>query len=236
MKYNVHIVDDDKLNCDLLRVLIAEHLPKLDCIAVSNTLEQAIQNETTLTSEIIFLDIELYDQSGFDLLKYVSENTAIIVVSSYGRNAVLSFNYNVIHFILKPIKEVDLLLGIKKAVHYLQEKKASNKEFKRNVVAIPFNGEIRFIKHQEIFFIEASSNYAKLHTENGQLLCSKKLKDFEEKLKDSSFLRIHNSYIVNMDHVTSYVKSKYGSLKLTTGAIIPISASRKDSVIDRLNF
>ncbi len=235
-KYKTHVVDDDELNCQLLKTMISENLAFLNCVNLSNTLEEAIKIEQRAPSDVVFLDIELFDENGYELVQFLSDDAAVVVVSAYEKNAVQAFKYNVVYFILKPVKISELINAGKKIDDFLKSLNSKTPQSRSQMLSIPHKGEILLKKFSEVLYIEASSNYSKIHTLNGSFLSSKSLKEFEEKLSGSSLIRIHNSYIVNVEHVIGYVKTKFGSLKLINKMVLPISSSRRKQVISRIGL
>ena len=222
------IVDDSSLQRLSIARLIEKH-PSLELIAeYNNAIEAKIGLETTKI-DLAFLDIEMPIMSGFDLLDDLTLKPQIIFVSGKTRYAFKAFDYDAVDYLHKPILKERFSNAVYKAVSNFKMK--NNEAFDENdFIFVKSNLKKRKVFLNDLKYIEALGDYVKLITENDSLIVLSTMKTFEGILPENRFLRIHKSYIVNLDKVVRY-NSKVIELE---NQHLPLSRNRKSQLAEAL--
>jgi two-component system, LytTR family, response regulator len=201
-------------------------------------------NETE--ADLIFIDINLGDGTGFDVLDESDAFAAqIIFTTAFDQYAVKAFRYQALDYLMKPIDSELFVDAVNQALDKVRERRSmsadqilisyGNGERK---ISIPTADGMCFVRLDSIVSFEADSSYCKVFLEDGkEILVSKPLKFFDDKLKTNvNFIRPHKSFIVNMKFVDEYLKEEGGYIKMKNGLKIPISRQKKEDVIRDLQM
>ena len=222
------IVDDSPLQRLSILRLIENH-PSLDLVAEYNNAIEAKMGIATTEIDLIFLDIEMPILSGFDLLDDISVNPQIIFVTGKTKYAFKAFDYNAVDYLRKPISKERFLNAVHKAItnYKLRNDEAFDDE---DFIFVKSNLKKRKVFLNELRYIEALGDYVKLVTEHDAMVVLSTMKAFETLLPRERFLRIHKSYIVNIDKVEKY-NSKIVELDKEE---LPLSRTRKAHLVEAL--
>ncbi|MFD2567313.1 LytR/AlgR family response regulator transcription factor [Pseudotenacibaculum haliotis] len=217
----VLIVEDVTLVADRISDLAKKYLDNC-IIKVSHTLEDARYCITEEIYDLLFLDLNLNGENGFELLKSAAaESFQTIIITANREKASIAFDFGVLDFISKPIVEERFKLSIER---FLNGHSSHREQLK--YLTIKSKGVIRLIKIQEIEFIKASGNYSEIHTiENQSFLHDKNLEKLTKILPDS-FIRIHRSYIVNKVKINKVFKHGGGKYSIELMSKEKVSLSR----------
>lgn len=237
-KLKAIIIDDEERAINTLRSLIDMYADDVDIVATCTNVPEGVKAIQTHSPSIVFLDIEMPEYNGFELLEFFREiDFEIIFVTAYNDYAIRAFEASAIDYLLKPV-DIDLLVNaiekaknkigqdhIKLKMEILREKYQSN-QFKK--IALPTSEGLFFIETKEIIYLEADGSYTEVWLSHGsKMVISKKLKFFEEVLQDDpSFFRSHRSYIVNINRINQYSKRE-SMISLENGKSVMISRNRK---------
>ncbi len=215
------------------------------CDTFTNPLE-AIPAINYLKPDCVFLDIEMPEMDGFQLLERLTfKDFDLIITSAYDNYAIKAFKEHAVDYLLKPIDSEDLLKAVNR-VHKNQKNHALGNQLKNIIRAyvpekknkrliMPLLGKTIFVNFEDILYCKSSGSYTEVHfTTNGMELLSKKLKEIEAQT-DASFFRVHNSYLVNLNYVKEYIKNDGSYLVLSNGKTIPISRAKKTELLQKLN-
>jgi len=241
---NAIIVDDEKHCREVLALLIQKHCPKLSIQAACADANTALKEIAISEPDILFLDIEMPDMNGFEMLEKIDEpNFEIIFTTAYNEYAIKAIKHSALDYLLKPIDKDELILAVKRAqkvksqkssarVDSLLEMLNSKKPLRRFGVST-LEGLI-MINIDDILFCESNSAYCKLffREQSKPLLITKTLKEVEEVLQGNDFCRIHHSYIINMKFVERYIRGEGGEVIMTNGVRLPISRTRKQDFLN----
>ena len=232
------IIDDNLVNIDLIANLVKKYCPDVNVVAECDNVETAIQKIKKLKPHILFLDVELHEKTAFDILAQINDNLIqVILITAYEKYAIPSYKFNVTDYILKPIQITEFVAAVQKCKRNLEKPARtiqSNAE-EALYIAIPHAEEIEMIEPQNIIHLDAKGNYTLIHSSGKKpYLASKTLKEFEIKLPTRYFIRVHASHIINIRHILKFYKSKNGSVQMNNGNVIPISANRKQELLDRI--
>lgn len=209
--YKAIIVDDEKLNAELLFSLIQDFIPELEVICICLNMVDALKVINDNDDLIIFLDIELGSEySGFDLLKIIKNETHnVIVVSAYPKYALEAFRASTIDFLLKPLRISELIESVEKIKRKVEvEKELKNlRVFGSQSVTIQLLNKFTVVSREEIIFVKSNDNRTQIVLSNGELLMSlERIGDVNLKLADLPFFRVHQSYIVNLNYISAITK------------------------------
>lgn len=225
---NCAVVDDSTLQ-RLSVVKLIENHQSLNLVAQYNNAIEAKEGIATSDIDLIFLDIEMPILSGFDLLDDLTAKPQIIFVTGKTKYAFKAFDYDAIHYLRKPISKERFLNAVHKAVtnYKLKNEEGFDEE---DFIFVKSNLKKRKVFLNELRYIEALGDYVKMVTEHDSLVVLSTMKAFEALLPKDRFLRIHKSYIVNLDKVIRY-NSKVIELEKEE---LPLSRNRKTDLVQAL--
>ncbi len=251
-KHSAIIIDDETQARNALRELINTDFPQIEIIGEADGVETGILAISTKKPDIVFLDINLGDGSGFDVLEQLTiKDFALIFTTAYDQYAITAFKINAIDYLLKPILEEDMKRALEKIDRQISptELTAQLELFKDMIsdtkrpslvekkIVLKDNNSIHFIKTKEIIFCKSEGPYTEFTIYPDQkILVSHNLKDYEDILDPLSFIRVHHSYIVNVDKIVRYNKGSGGTLILLGGYEIPVSQRKKEMVLELLSM
>ena len=242
------IIDDEEHCIEVLKKLLADEDGNLvEVLGSAKSLSDGIERITRLEPDLVFLDVQLGEKTGFDLLRALPEiDFEIIFTTAFERFALQAIKFSALDYLLKPIDGDDLkaavikLLGKKsrektadKIDLLLQNTQKSDCQFKK--IIVPTISGFEFLELKDIIRCESDSNYTSIHIKDKQkIVVSKTLKDFEELLNDYQFFRVHNSHLINLACIKRYHKGKGGSVVLIDGTEIEVSTRRKEDLLKKL--
>ena len=234
------ILDDEKMARENLKMILSESFPEMEIVGESGSPLMAIQTIRNLSFDVLFLDISMPLQDGFEFLEELDTiNFEIVFISAYQEYAIEAIKKSAFDYILKPIEPIELvncLLRLKSKLSdhspYVTKeelepliKKLSTPP-SDNEVIVPYAYGYKVLRSDDIALIEGNNNTTKVYlTDDSIMDSSLKIKEFEELLLESSFFRIHKSYLINLNHVKEY-NSKRGNYVITTNNI-KVDISRK---------
>lgn len=222
------IVDDSTLQ-RLSIVRLIENHPALNLVAEYNNAIEAKMGFATTEIDLIFLDIEMPILSGFDLLDDLSTKPQVIFVTGKTKYAFKAFDYNAVDYLRKPISKERFLNAVHRAITNYKLKKDEGFD-DEDFIFVKSNLKKRKVFLNDLRYIEALGDYVKLVTEHDALVVLSTMKAFETLLPTERFLRIHKSYIVNLDKVERY-NSKVIELD---NEQLPLSRNRKTDLVEAL--
>lgn len=202
-KLNAIIVDDERLARVSLKKLLEPHR-EIEVTGEANSIERALELINLDKPHLIFLDIQLSGETGFDLLELIDNSIKIVFVTAYDEYAIRAFEVNAVDYLLKPVNPERLKISIERVLssEKTQKNEAKSYEYSDSIYVKLNNYASRFIKISSITFIEPVGNYSRIVTIEGKhCLVLKTLKQWQEELPDNNFVRIHRSSIVNIEHV-----------------------------------
>ncbi len=241
------IIDDEQRARNTLSTLIKEYCPHVEIIALCANIPEGVLAINQKRPQLVFLDIEMPEYNGFELLSFFREiDFQIIFVTAYNEYALKAFEVSAVDYLLKPVDIDKLKTALDKvrqrlSSYEMQSKldvlKDSFKTGQFNRIALPVSEGLLFIEVPEIVYLEADGAYTNVWLRNGsKILVSKKLKFFEEVLEARpNFFRSHRSFIVNINCLKKYNKNE-SSLTLDNGKIAYISRERKAEFEEQLKL
>lgn len=225
---NCIVVDDSSIQRMAVVKMIEKH-PNLNLVAEYSN---AIETKTGLQHhkvDLIFLDIEMPILSGFDLLDDIEDKPGVVFVTGKTQYAFKAFNYDAVDYLQKPIQRDRFLYSVEKALLYHKVKNETVVD-EGDYIFVKSNLKKRKVHLNNLRYIMALGDYVKLITEEDSLVVLSTMKSFEAELPQDKFLRIHKSYIINLDKVDNY-----NSKNIEIGAdIIPLSRNKKHDLVQAL--
>ena len=240
------IVEDEQRSANVLKTFIERYCEGVEVISHESTVKGGTEAIERLQPDLVFLDVELPDGSGFNVLEHFPGNELnIIFVTAYEHYAFKAIKACAIDYLLKPVDIDDLVKAVNKAkleigTADVEKKKAAllynfkQKGGYHQKIALPTMEGIIFVQLQDIVLCKAEGNYTQVYLQKEpDILVSKPLSHFEEILDEQQFCRTHQSYLVNLSHVEKYIKGRGGYLIMSNGMNVEVSARLKNELLDR---
>lgn len=242
----IAVIDDEKHAGETLQWQIDRLQASSEPVKVFTDVYKALDDLPKYNPDVIFLDIEMPGLNGFQFLEKLNRpEIKVVFTTAYDRFAIKAFKVNAVDYLLKPIEDE----ALKDAIGRLKNRSDNNgsdsirhafadieKEKTSSCkIALPSAYGLDLIKCDEIIYCQSESNYTRISlTGNRKILVSKTLKEIGAMLPGSTFMRTHNSYIVNVDRIEKYIKSDGGSLQMENKDDVKISRNKKTEVLDRI--
>ena len=246
MNYTAILVDDMPTALQLLQSDLESNHPEIKIIGTAKSVVEAAKLLRTETPDILFLDIMLGDGTGFDLLEIIPDlKSKVIFVTASDEYAIKAFKFAAIDYLLKPYSDDELATAIDKAklqiapnkerISILKESLAAPSA-KPTKISLHTLEKISVVSISEIIRCESDNNNTQFFLENGKkIFVTKTLKYFADMLKDSGFMRTHQSHLVNLNYVKEFIKSDGGYLILTDNSNVPVSVRKRAEVMQAIS-
>jgi two-component system LytT family response regulator len=222
--------------------------PEVNIIACCNSAEEAKEKIILLQPQLVFLDIAMPGKTGFDLLTELNEiNFEIIFITAHNNYMTQAFHFSAVDYLLKPVDEELLAEAVKRSSKRIEAKTGNmhietflhnlehKKESQKMKLCIPSLKGFQVIDIQNIIYCEASGNYTNFHfTKIPHICASKPIHEYEELLGDSNFVRVHKSFLVNLEHIKEYIRGEGGTVILSNAHEIEVSRRKKDLLMKRM--
>jgi len=242
------IIDDVSDARQTLRADLKTYCPEIKIIGEADGVVTGAKALRKLSPDLVFLDIQMKDGSGFDLLEILGKSKfKTIFTTASDAYAIKAFRFSAVDYLLKPIDPDELMEAVKKAEAGMKDEKPgmdlladslARKGRKQTRIALSTQDKIHVVKIEVIIRCESSVNYTTFFFNTGKkLLVTKTLKEFDELLSEHNFIRVHQSHLVNADYIKEYVKTDGGYLVMTDGSDVPVSSRKRATVsewLDRL--
>lgn len=242
------IIIDDEVHClDTLSMLMSDYCPNVEIIKQCISAKQGIEAVENHHPALVFLDIEMPVMNGFDFLEHFKQIPfAVIFTTSYDQYAIKAIRFSALDYLLKPIDPKELIAAVQKVQtqKYLPVSEQfdmlmsqiKNKDGGFNKIAIPTSEGFELIPADQVVRCESDDNYTHLYLKNKtKIIACRTLKEIEEQLNNfSSFIRVHHSYMVNLNEVNKYVRGEGGYLIMNDGTTVTVSRSRKEMLLKKL--
>lgn len=243
MKYA--IIEDQEHTVTMISSIVADSFSDFVFCGTASTINKGISLLKKEKPDFVFLDVHLNDGESFQILQeFPSPNFKIIFVTSYSKFAVNAFNFSAIDFVLKPFTSNDITNAIEKVLannkaDLYQEKLAAffhNYTSSQQKIVLSNADNIHIVPLENILFAKSDNNYTTFYINDGrEILISKPLKHFEEKLSNSFFFRTHQKYLINLNQIVRYNK-RHDTIILSNNNSIPVSQSKKASLLQFLTM
>ena len=243
------IIDDEPKARQVLKILIAENCPELQVVASAEDLLSGIEMIKEHQPDIVFLDIEMPEHSGLEILDLMDGevNFRIIFTTAYNNYAVDAFKLSAIDYLLKPLRPEKLKDAVEKAIKNVKNNQINERlaELRRSLqddtftkIGLPYADGIKFVEFKNIICIKASGMYTAFSlTTEKMILVSKPLKHFADILeKLPNFYKPHRSYLINLHHIKEYVRSDGGYIVMENDNEVQLSKDKREEFLSIVKY
>jgi len=242
------IIDDEIGSREYLFETLANNCPEVTVIGMAKDADQGFNMINKTKPDLVFLDVEMPNGSGFDLLqRFDSIPFEIIFVTGFDRYAINAIKFNCLDFLLKPYAFEDVVDAVNKASTKQQEKNRTSRmenllsnlrkhKSTKQKIALPSKDGLEFISVDSILHLEADGKYTNFHlSDKRTLLISRNIKEYESMFDEFGFFRVHRKHIINLSKIKKYYRGEGGYVTLTDGTSIDVSRRKKLEFLERLN-
>ncbi len=240
------IVDDELKSRESLKILVEDYCEGITVNATCQNVDEAVQAINDFRPDVVFLDIQLQGETGFDLLtRFGNFEFDVIFTTAYTEYAIKAFKFSAIDYLLKPIDIGDLRKAIEKVAknkdtavtdrlqQLLQNLRSGSPENYK--LALPTSDGLVFVKVHDILYCQASSNYTEIvMADNKRYIVSRTLKEYDDMLGEQNFYRIHHSYLINLNGIKKYVRGEGGYVIMSNDKPLDVSKRRKEGFLSRI--
>lgn len=242
------IVEDELLNSRLLETLLNDFCKNVEVSGIASSVQAAYDQILDNPPDVVFLDIEMQSETGFDLLnKFKEIPFSVVFTTAYEKYALRAIKFSAVDYLLKPIDIDDLRNAIAKVekrhkldnlrLHLdvlMQNLKTSQKN--DHQIALSTSDALIFVKVNDIMYCESNGPYTTFFLQSGdKIMTSRTLKEYEELLEGHDFYRIHHSFLVNIKEIRRYIRGEGGQVQLSNGKMLDVSKRKKDAFLKLLN-
>lgn len=233
------IIDDENRTRELIAKMITSFGFDIEAIPAGENVKSGIKAIEEIQPDIVFLDIQMPDGTGFDVLKSVkNKDFEVIFITAHEEFAIKAIKFSALDYLLKPIDPSELRAAVEKAIKAIDEKKEETQfdalqyniqpNQKRRLV-LKTQESVYVVELDEIIRCEADRNYTSFFLSGGKkILVSKTLKEYETLLTGHNFLRVQQSHLINLDYVDRYDKGNGGCVVMKDGSEVPLSPAKRD--------
>ena len=245
------LIDDDANLRNGMKSLLERYAPEIKIIGEADSVKTGIDTMQLLNPEVVFLDIQLGDGTGFDILEEIANKKGkstshIVFITAHEQYAVKAFRFSALDFLLKPVDPEELekvVVKLKNVLHkndsyahidlLLENIRKKVDNFRR--IALSTSDGIHLFEISDIIRCESEDNYTKFYIKNSKpILISKTLKEYEDMLTEHGFERIHQSHLINLSYLKSYIKKDGGYVVMADNSNLPISQRKKERLQELL--
>lgn len=243
------IIDDETRSRQIIKEMLNKYCPEIEVISDVSSGEEAYPVITEQQPDLVFLDIEMPYEDGFDFLnRFDRIPFEVVFITAYNQYAIRAIRICALDYLLKPLSITDLKNAVERAKERILNKHSHgqhelllqnlkrNRNTEHHKLAIPARDGLDFIDIKDIIVLEADGAYTNIRmTDKRKLLSSRNLKEYEEFLPEDFFFRAHHSFIINLHHVRNYHKGEGGYVVMTDNSNVDISKRKKKEFLERFN-
>lgn len=238
------IIDDEQDSRNTIRNILENYCENIDVVGEASDVESGLEVISRKNPDVVFLDIQMPDGTGFDLLEELPKvNFQIIFITAYDQYALKAIKFSALDYILKPVDPQQLVDAVKK----IRKDSTSHSDITKKIntllrnkngferITLPTLEGYKFVNLKDIIRCVADSNYTQFYLSSGEnILVTRTLKEYEETLSELDFVRVHQSHLVNTRYVDRYIKGDGGTVVMVDGAEVEVSRRRKDDFLNRM--
>jgi two-component system, LytTR family, response regulator len=242
------VIDDEKNNQELICNLLSSYAENIQVVSVADSVESGYQSILEHQPDLVFLDIQMPDGTGFDLLKkFEKVNFKVIFVTAHQEYAIEAFKYSALDYLLKPLSPSNLISAVKKVEESFNSEDLNLKlktllsnisepsKTKRKIVLKTME-RIYSVDLHDVIRFESDGGYTKVYLLDGKrIMVSRTMKEFDDLLSNVGFVRVHNSHLINMDYLFCFEKTE-GHIVMKDDSIVPVSNRKKEQLMELLNM
>jgi len=244
-KIRAILIDDEKTSITTLTKLLEKYTPEVEVIDTAQSVEEAIEKIDLHEPQLVFMDINLPDGDGFEVIKNTTFNRYdVIFTTAYDEYAIKAFEFSAIHYLLKPIRGKELKDAVQRYIDLQRDDEfktrvsvlSSNMQSKLEKLILPSSNGLIIINLDDIIRCESTNNYTTFFlTNKEQIVVSKSINTYEQILQDSHFARVHNKHLINLKYIKKYIKGRGGYLILINDTQVDVSEGKKKEFLTKLN-
>lgn len=241
------IIDNEPRMIQALQGLLELYCPEVEVVGTAMGCASGEKLILRKNPDVVFLDVEMDDGTGIELVEKLNfKHLRVIFVTAHDRYAIQAFKCSAIDYLLKPVDPEDLINSLKKLsesrkavdlekqMTVLMEHLSGNQTRPAKIVLSDYES-MHLVKVEDIMWCMAEGSYTHFKFRDGsEIMVSKNLKSYEEILSGEDFVRIHNSYLVNLNHIKRFERSEGGVVIMDNGAVLPVSVRKKDALMNIL--
>lgn len=238
------IIDDEVKSRETIREILRIYCPTVEVVALAEDVKSGILAIRKHNPDLILLDIRMPDGSGFDLLRQLTSiNFKIIFITAFEEYAIKAFKFSAIDYVLKPIDPDELKSAIETAHAAIEKDDISERlttffqhydsdlSFQKKQIILRTTNSIYRVELDDILYYEAKKNYTIFHIASGEpIITSRTIKDYDDMLLEGNFMRLHQSYTINLKYMRRYFKDSC-EVEMMNGVMIPVSFRRKEDLM-----
>lgn len=239
------IVEDEEAARSLLSKILAKYCSDIELIGYAESVDEAVQFIFQTDPDLVFFDIEINGGSSFEILKTIENRRfKTIFTTAFNDHALKAFEYEAIHYILKPYQVLDVIEGVERVKKILKKEESfsdlmnvssSSYKLDANKITLSTKEGIFLVEIDNIIRLEADRSYCNVYLNNNKrILLSKPLKNYVESLPKDQFFRSHNSHLINLNYVEKFIKEDGGEIIMSDGSSVPIARRRKAMFLEIL--
>lgn len=232
------IIDDEAEGRNVVSNVLKNYCPEVEILGEADSVSSGFNLIKKTNPDLVFLDIQMPDGTGFSLLEQINEiNFHVVFVTAYEQYAIKAFKYSAIDYLLKPIDPQMLIEAVEKIRRYspakiqTAERVINLLENRKTIskIALPTLNGYRFVKAQDIVRCESDNNYTLFYLQTAEkIVVTHPLKEYETLLRSETFIRVHQSHLINLNYVEQYIKGEGGTAIMSDGSEIEISRRKKE--------
>jgi two-component system, LytTR family, response regulator len=244
-KIKAVIIDDEKNSREVLHNMLNKYCTDIAVIGDATGCDEGVELIRRLKPDLVFLDIQMPDGSGFNLLEEIEKpDFDVIFVTAFDQYAIKAIKYSALDYLLKPVNPQDLIQSVEryreksytgqinKRLEVLMQNVGSGSSKPRKIILSTAEG-YHVVNPDDIIRCQSDSYYTNFYfTDGKRVIVSKTLKEYEEMLTDFGFVRCHKSHLVNVKYIKSYLRADGGFIMMTEGTEIPVSRRKRDYIVN----
>lgn len=241
------IIDDEPAMQEINSRLLSEYFPEIIQAGTANSIDSGIILIEKQNPDLVLLDIELTDGSGFQLLQKLQPyNFKVVFITGFDSFAIKAIKFSALDYILKPVNETEFQLAIQRAVDMIEKNESTQlqidvlmdsykREIKSKKLVLRTSDSLHIVDVEDIYFCKSDNSYTTFHFNgNDKILVSKSLKEYESMLNEYGFYRVHQSFLVNLNHIKKVDKADGGLIVMKNKREIPVSSRQMKKLIELL--
>jgi two-component system LytT family response regulator len=229
---------------EVLEYALKRHCPEIEIVQTFSSSVEALDKIPNIAPDVLFVDVEMPQLNGFELVEQLASlNMQVIFTTAYNEFALKAFRVSALDYLLKPVDVDELKAAVSKlksfnkldnqAMDALMDYIKSQKQL--NKISISTEKGIHFIDTVEVLYCLSTGPYTVFYLKGGQeLVCSKSIGEYEKMLEDKGFYRIHNSSLINVEHLKRFVRTDGGYVEMSDGKTLTVSRRKKDEFLSYL--
>ncbi len=243
-KLKAVIVDDELSGIEVLEYALKKHCPEIDVVHSFSSSPEALDSIPAIMPDVLFVDVEMPQLNGFELVeKLAALNIQVVFTTAYNEFALKAFRVSALDYLLKPVDVDELKAAVAKLkslskaenqsmdalLEYIKSQKHINK------ISISTEKGIHFIDSADVLYCLSTGPYTVFYLKNNtEVVCSKSIGEYEKLLSDKGFYRIHNSSLINVEHLKRFVRTDGGYVEMSDGKTLTVSRRKKDEFLSYL--